>query len=168
MAYSHADDIAWNVYKGVISEEIILHHSNTTVSEYITDRSADWRCGRALTNASWTLVAFRWSQLPTQHKDFRFGTFFTSAKWRQETKTGGYDGCLLEEAAPGHGLWTSTAGWIIFHNEELDWKWTTSALGRWFSSESGRQKTLPTACSMRRCRGIDRTFLLQVELYHTA
>ena len=104
MAYSHADDIAWNVYKGVISEEIILHHSNTTVSEYITDRSADWRCGRALTNASWTLVAFRWSQLPAQRKDFRFETFFTSAKWRQETKTGGYDGCLLEEAAPGHGL----------------------------------------------------------------
>ena len=33
----------------------------------------------------------------------------------QETKTGSFDNCFLDEAAPGHRLWTAVAGWTLPH-----------------------------------------------------
>ena len=33
----------------------------------------------------------------------------------QETKTGSFDNCFLDEAAPGHRLWTAVAGWTMPH-----------------------------------------------------
>ena len=90
MAYSHEDDVDQNVDRGEKSEEVILHHSLTRFRMHhrhaesphgqqiggdVFAWTADWRYGGAFINASGALVAFRWSQLPTQHMDSRYGAF---------------------------------------------------------------------------------------------
>ena len=50
----------------------------------------------------------------------------------RRTITGGDDCYLLDDAATGTDCGTSTAGWIIYHNEELVRGWNTSAGGKYW------------------------------------
>ena len=69
-------------------EEVILHlrfrvhsrHAESPHGQQIGGNVFTWpaklRCGGTFIDASWTLSALKWMQLPTQHMDIRSGRFF--------------------------------------------------------------------------------------------
>ena len=147
MAYSHADDVDQNANRGEKSEEVFLHHNLTRFRKHHRHAKSphgqqiggDVLHGQLIGDMEEHLSMLIELWLPSDGANCQLSTWtpgmghFSSTELSQkrkyshfddnsaqETKTGSYNNCFLDEAAPRHRLWTAAAGWIMPHNEELD------------------------------------------------
>ena len=142
MAYSHADDVEQNVNRGEKSEEVILHHSLTRFRKHHKHAESphgqqiggDVLHGQLIGDMEERLSMLLgfgclqtepiansahglqvWGIFPITELSQKQKYLHFDDNSAQETKTGSFDNCFLDEAAPGHRLWTAVAGWTMPH-----------------------------------------------------